>query len=1632
MSKKIIILMLGCFAALASNAQPGKFNQNNNRQRYYGLMSDTMQGLPKDTFRVNINVAAYKNYSWLSSKNNKLFLWDTANYRFNHIGYDSIYVRTSTDSVFGRYYGTERFLYLKTAGAGVYVDTIFNRNDTLIYKKNGVEFAVRKITDAESVQDVIGLMVNASLTYYDVPGRLTIADRDFGDIITSDSGTVWTIGEHAVSYDQIQNVSAPNRLLGRIYSTGSVEELSGADVMTMLDIFTDVANGIVPASGGGSSNFLRADGTWAAPPGGAGTDNTNLGSGFRLVVPSSQGIKSLFNGFAVSIDSTSNTNGLTYKADTTSGGLTSWVRTKKVIDSLNALGAFSSQRFGIEDNTSSVNRLMDMSNHDFTIDSSSNMAFHLKKDNASRFDIYAAQGFYAEVRGVNSGFNYWGYYDLWDDFNYMYVSTGNGENYIQQDVSNTTSRLTLQSLVSGAGSQLWLYNDEIRFKQPQGTVLFDSLTHTTDTTGFYLVVKKRGSTNADRIMTLPFSALGGGTQTLQQVFDVQTGEALMNKPDTINLAANKMSVKNGEFYVDTLEVTDAIFDVNKNKLISFTTVASAAVQIEFINAVAGGVPIISVGGSDINTNLAFRPKGDGKFLFSANSSHEAQLQLYEDLDNGGDFITLRVTPSLSPTTAVLRNVNSIDTIAYLSDVRAGGGGGGGENLDATMAIGSTLTTNRTIVLGANRLFITKTSSSLSALDINSSVTGGTALTTYAKGNSVEFTTEASNTGSPVTPLQLFAATTGTANTGFGARIAIGLESNDGSSSTNSESIDAVFASATAGSEITNFNIRGRSVGVTKVLMNIQPLGIIRVNDNADTLATLAQMRASEVGGGGALNLSWDAANHEVDISGGGTSAVIPFATTSASGLVSTAAQSFDGYKTFIAGIEAGGITSNVLNAQTNSFDVLLLKHESTGTPAPGFGSAVAVELETTPGNNETGAYIIGELTDVTAASEDFDWTFRLMAAGATAAEKFRILSTGEIKVQLLNNDDTETKIVMWNSTDKIFEYRTLASFPGGGSGTVNTGAALKAAFFPSAGTAVDDWIGVEFGNTNLNTKILVQASTDVGLEIKAASSQTANLAEINSSGGSGGDLFKITSDGYARAVRGSFGGAASYPLHVYGGSDGGARGPLYITGNTGTIGVGLSLDAGSQGGAGWSLFSAGSGAGAPAGSWALYLISTGYRQSQKSTGELAIGQDFFDYAAMLNVKATTGINVANFHAIEAEDAIIGLKADDGDDNADNWYFKSEASTNDLSFFNNTTEKFRILNDGTIKVQLLNQDDAETKVVVWNSTDKIFEWRASSTLGGGSSTFAALTDVNLTSITTNDFLKWDGTDWINRSPSQVRTDLSLVVGTNVQAWDADLDTWATLNSANFATLTGTETLSGKTLTAPKIANGGFIADANGNELIIFTTTASAINEVTFANAASGNNPQWAATGGGTDIGINWLVKGAGKFNFLASASGPAEVRLFEDSDNGTNYIGLIGQGTLGANRTITFPDATGTVVLEDNTATLTNKRVTPRNNTVASSSSLTIDSDANDVYTVTALSAAMTINNPSGTPTEGQKLIIRIKDNGTARGLTWSGSQFRAGDIAFPTTTVLSKTMYVGLIWNSTDSKWDLIAYIDNL
>lgn len=183
----------------------------------------------------------------------------------------------------------------------------------------------------------------------------------------------------------------------------------------------------------------------------------------------------------------------------------------------------------------------------------------------------------------------------------------------------------------------------------------------------------------------------------------------------------------------------------------------------------------------------------------------------------------------------------------------------------------------------------------------------------------------------------------------------------------------------------------------------------------------------------------------------------------------------------------------------------------------------------------------------------------------------------------------------------------------------------------------------------------------------------------------------------------------------------------------------------------------------------------------------------------------------------------------------------------------------------------------------------------------------------------------------------------------------------------------------------------------------------------------------------------LSMGAGTISIRTSADGTAYLHIGAGTasantaplkfTSGTNLT-TAEAGAMEYDGTNLFFTRSGTTretfTFNDGTQTLTNKRITKRVGTTASSSSLTIAGDDVDIYTVTALAADITINAPSGTPTQGQTLLIRLKDNGTGRLITWNAI-FRAIGVTLPATTTANKTMYVGCIYNTTDSKWDVVS-----
>ena len=141
-------------------------------------------------------------------------------------------------------------------------------------------------TDAEYI---VG-SANGSLSNERVLGNSTSITANFGtggqvtleraaltgDVTASQNSNSTTIANDAVTNAKLANV-ATSTIKGRVTAgTGDPEDLTGTQATTLLDVFTSSLKGLAPASGGGTSNFLRADGTWAAPAGGGGGGSTNL------------------------------------------------------------------------------------------------------------------------------------------------------------------------------------------------------------------------------------------------------------------------------------------------------------------------------------------------------------------------------------------------------------------------------------------------------------------------------------------------------------------------------------------------------------------------------------------------------------------------------------------------------------------------------------------------------------------------------------------------------------------------------------------------------------------------------------------------------------------------------------------------------------------------------------------------------------------------------------------------------------------------------------------------------------------------------------------------------------------------------------------------------------------------------------------------------------------------------------------------------------------------------------------------------------------------------------------------------------------------------------------------------------
>jgi hypothetical protein len=116
------------------------------------------------------------------------------------------------------------------------------------------------------------------------------------------------------------------------------------------------------------------------------------------------------------------------------------------------------------------------------------------------------------------------------------------------------------------------------------------------------------------------------------------------------------------------------------------------------------------------------------------------------------------------------------------------------------------------------------------------------------------------------------------------------------------------------------------------------------------------------------------------------------------------------------------------------------------------------------------------------------------------------------------------------------------------------------------------------------------------------------------------------------------------------------------------------------------------------------------------------------------------------------------------------------------------------------------------------------------------------------------------------------------------------------------LTAPQTLTNKTLTTPTLTSPiiNEIDDDAANEFIIFSKVTTAVNEVTVANAATGNNPNFTASGSDTNVGINFTPKGTGAVTFLGTGKIQAvkeKVTVTAVATTGTTNFDFLTQAVL---------------------------------------------------------------------------------------------------------------------------------------
>jgi hypothetical protein len=230
-------------------------------------------------------------------------------------------------------------------------------------------------------------------------------------------------------------------------------------------------------------------------------------------------------------------------------------------------------------------------------------------------------------------------------------------------------------------------------------------------------------------------------------------------------------------------------------------------------------------------------------------------------------------------------------------------------------------------------------------------------------------------------------------------------------------------------------------------------------------------------------------------------------------------------------------------------------------------------------------------------------------------------------------------------------------------------------------------------------------------------------------------------------------------------------------------------------------------------------------------------------------------------------------------------------------------------------------------------------------------------------------------------------------------------------SSVVTLTGTQTLTNKTLTSPKINE---ILDTNGNEILGLSPTASATDFVTIKNGIGVGVPLHIyADGSSASIGLHIQPKGTGLVTISDGTDFNKGIR-FRSSGSAASAVTLL-DAVSTAGRVVTLPDATTTLVGRDTTDTLTNKTIAFASNTFTGALSIT-NGGTGQTTANAALNALL--------PTQTGNASKYLQTDGT--NATWDAISLSTADITgiLPTAnggTGLSSFTANGVVYASSTS-----------